>query len=167
MTLNSHHSKAVYSDCWITPKKFFDAFPRFDLDPCASDPMPWPSAQHMCTHSGLDIDWPGFATVWLNPPYSDIGSWMARLAEHGNGIALIAARTETQWFTESVWRKASALYFLIGRPTFHRPDGTPGRGNSGYPCILAAYGSHCAGLLKLCGPRVGPGVYMTAWDVTP
>lgn len=83
-------------------------------------------------------DWHG--RVWMNPPYGDeIGEWMTRLADHGNGIALVFARTETAWFFESVWRRAHAVFFFRGRISFYHVDGTQGDA-AGAPSCLVAYG---------------------------
>jgi len=62
------------------------------------------------------------------------------MAEHGNGIALIPARTETAMFYECVWGRADAVLFLQGRPHFHRVDGSRAPFNSGAPICLVAYG---------------------------
>lgn len=79
--------------------------------------------------------------VWLNPPYgSELKHWIRKLAEHGNGIALVPARTEVEsWFWPFVWEKASAILFLRGRLYFHRPDGSTA-GNAGHGSVLVAYG---------------------------
>ena len=63
------------------------------------------------------------------------------MASHGNGIALIPARTETKMFFSSVWGKASGILFLKGRPHFHYVDGTRAPFNSGAPICLIAYGA--------------------------
>ena len=76
----------------------------------------------------------------MNPPYSDAEKWLAKLADHGNGMALIFARTETQAFHRQVWARASGLLFLRGRLHFYRPDGTVGLRNAGAPSVLVAYG---------------------------
>src|SRR5690606_9313365 len=105
-------------------------------------------------HDGLTRDWKNpdgsNAFVWLNPPYSEIGPWMARLADHDHGIALVFARTETAWFFDSVWGRASAILFLRGRLHFCLPDGTPADANSGGPSVLIAYGSEAATRLHRC-----------------
>lgn len=67
--------------------------------------------------------------------------WMRRMAEHGNGIALIPARTETAMFYECVWRVADAVLFIKGRPHFHYVDGRRADFNSGAPICLVAYGA--------------------------
>lgn len=81
--------------------------------------------------------------------------WLLKLAYHGNGIALIPARTETEMFYESVWAKADGICFVQSRPHFHAAQDTTvshngkeipvGRGerfpfNSGAPIALVAYG---------------------------
>jgi hypothetical protein len=45
--------------------------------------------------------------VWLNPPYgTSTARWLARMAEHGNGIVLIYARVETRMFFDYIWDRA-------------------------------------------------------------
>ncbi len=73
---------------------------------------------------------------------------MQRLSKHGNGIALIFARTETNTFFNSVWGKAEAALFLKGRLTFYNVDGTKGHFNGGAPSILIAYGENNAQALR-------------------
>lgn len=90
---------------------------------------------------GLAADW-GRAFVWLNPPYSfEAWKWLARLADHGNGIALVFARTETAGFVDTIWKRADAVLFLHGRLHFHYPDGRRAAANSGAPSALVAYGA--------------------------
>lgn len=143
MTLTSHQRPHHgLSNVWLTPPEIMTALGHFDLDPCAApEPRPWPTADthYVEAQDGLSMPWSGF--VWCNPPFGpDAGRWLARMAEHGNGIALCAARTETRWFVSSVWNRAGAILFLHGRPHFHRPDGTRGAANSGVPICLIAYG---------------------------
>ena len=78
--------------------------------------------------------------MFCNPPYSLIGPFMAKAAAHGHGIALVFARTETAWWFESVWPKATSVLFLHGRLHFHHPDGTRAAANAGGPSALVAYG---------------------------
>ncbi len=128
---------------WLTPPVIIKALGRFDLDPCAHPNQPWKTAKRMISPpaDGLTYAWKG--RVWLNPPYGTDASheWLGRMAEHGNGIALIASRTETRWFHEHVWDAASSCLFLYGRLYYHRPDGTRAGGNAGHGLVLVAYGS--------------------------
>jgi len=66
---------------------------------------------------------------------------MRRMADHGKGTALIFARTETQTFFETVWRRAHGLLFLEGRLNFHLPNGQRAQANAGAPSVLCAYGA--------------------------
>ena len=138
---------------WLTPPDILAALGSFDLDPCAApEPRPWPTANRHITlpEDGLAAEWSG--RVWLNPPFGDeTGKWLAHMALHGNGIALAFARTDTVMFHAWVWRRADAVLFLEGRPTFHRPDGTRAKGNSGGPICLIAYGEDNADVLRTCG----------------
>jgi hypothetical protein len=94
----------------------------------------------------------GGGRVWCNPPFGrEAVKWMRRMAEHGNGIALLPARTETAMFYETVWPVADAVLFLKGRPHFYRPDGTRAPFNSGAPICLVAYGLHNAAALANSG----------------
>ena len=129
------------SEDWLTPPDLLAALGSFDLDPCAAVDQPWKTAYTQWTIQD-DAWWePWFGRVWLNPPYGrKTAVWVRRLAEHGNGIALIFARTETRlWFSE-IWFDADAVLFLRGRLRFHRPDGTLGKTTAGAPSALVAYG---------------------------
>jgi len=140
------------SDDWITPPHIVGALGRFDLDPCACVPQPWPCADrsYNLDDDGLTQPWRG--RTWLNPPYGARAEpFLARLAEHGDGIALLFARTETAMFHKHVWNKADALLFLKGRLHFHRPDGTRASGNAGGPSVLIAYGPENVSSLKNSG----------------
>ena len=126
---------------WLTPLEIINSLGPFDLDPCSPIVRPWDTAKvhYDSLVDGLSTPWAG--RVWLNPPYgNETGKWLARLAEHGDGIALVFARTETKMFFESVWGRADAVLFLRGRPHFHFPDGSRAKGNSGGPLCLIAYG---------------------------
>lgn len=142
----------VTTDSWITPKWLLDRLGGFDLDPCACDPQPWPTATRMVTEDedGLLL-WPWSGMVWLNPPYGrQLGMWLERLAMHNNGIALTFARTETRAFHDHVWPAASCLLFLKGRLNFCTPDGLPSQlgHNSGGPSVLIGYGSEAFDRLR-------------------
>ncbi len=140
------------TDTWLTPPEIIAACGPFDLDPCTPDVMPWKTATERYTvqDDGLTARWAG--AVWLNPPYGpETGKWLERLANHGDGIALVFARTETDMFFRYGWERADAMLFLRGRLHFHRPDGTRAKANAGAPSVLIAYGAECAEKLKTCG----------------
>jgi hypothetical protein len=90
--------------------------------------------------------------VWLNPPYGgQEAQWLAKLARHGQGTALIFARTETEAFQDEVFCKADALLYLRGRLHFHFPSGRRAKANAGAPSVLCAYGPDDAEMLRWCG----------------
>jgi hypothetical protein len=87
--------------------------------------------------------------VWLNPPFDryHVGKWINRLADHGNGICLVHARTEAAWF-QPIWRSADLIFFRSSRIKFCRPDGTEQPANSGAPPVFAAFGDEAAAHLE-------------------
>ena len=140
------------TDHWITPRHIVGALGRFDLDPCACIPQPWPCADtsYNLDDDGLVQPWNG--RIWCNPPYGPRAEpFLAKLAVHGDGVALLFARTETAMFHKYVWPIADALLFLKGRLYFHRPDGTRATGNAGGPSVLVAYGGENASALRDSG----------------
>ncbi len=141
------------TNVWLTPPDLLAALGEFDLDPCAvSEPRPWPTAKkhYVEEQDGLSLPWENKDRIFLNPPYGPhVGKWLDKLATHGNGIALIFARTETEAFHRYVWERASALFFFEGRLFFHRPDGQRAKHNGGAPSVLVAYDS----LKEMDGPN--------------
>lgn len=139
------------TDEWYTPKEIIDALGKFDLDPCAPVNPLWQTAEIMYNKNqdGLTKKWIG--RVWLNPPYSRplIEQFVKRLAEHGNGIALLFNRCDSKMFQDVIFEKATAMKFLRNSIRFFRPDGT--RGDSpGCGSILIAFGENNAEILKNC-----------------
>jgi hypothetical protein len=138
---------------WYTPAVVFDALGiAFDLDPASpgKDIVHWiPAAEHFTREqNGLTAPWAGRA--WLNPPYGkQTGRWLERLARHGNGIALVFARTDTKWFQKYA-PQADAVCFMAGRIAFVNSDeqasGYPGAGSA-----LLAYGVGSAAAVLRAG----------------
>ena len=147
-TIANHHD-------WITPKSIIDALGPFDLDPCRSLNQPWNCATtgYTVVDDGLSKNW--FGVVWMNPPYgNEIAKWVRRLADHGNGIALMFARTDTRWF-QDYCRNNSGMLFLRGRVRFY--DGqsrqfqrTGGGASATSPSVLVAFGDECGDRLRRC-----------------
>lgn len=154
MSLSSHQSARMKTDEWLTPPDILARLGCFDLDPCAPvlSRRPWSTADRHFTieDDGLSCLWHG--RVWMNPPFGrEAIHWMRRIAKHGDGIALIPARTETAMFYETVWGKADAVLFIEGRPHFYRVDGTRAPFNSGAPICLIAYGKENVAALERSG----------------
>ena len=138
------------TDIWLTPKNVLDDLGPFDMDPCAApEPRPWATASKMVSlpQDGLTEPWEGF--IWLNPPYGPrMFEWVQRLALHGNGIALLFARTETSAFMENVFKHATGLLFLRGRLAFHYPDGKRAKNSAGAPSVLVGFGAEAFARLQ-------------------
>lgn len=171
--MGSHQSAAMLKDEWLTPPEILSALggaESFDFDPCSPINRIWPTAKlhYTIVDNGLLKPWIGRG--WFNPPYGGpeiVGPWMRRIATHGRGTALIFARTETDLFFETVWKKATAVLFLRGRLFFHcscdmeferkgkppifRKAGEKAPANGGAPSVLIAYGEDDARILKSCG----------------
>ena len=120
------------TNSWYTPPEIVETLGPFDLDPCTDFNMPWRTAKVMLTkkHNGLTTHWAKRDFVFMNPPYTaeggtTIGDWMDKLAQHGNGIALIFARVDTKWFHRTVFNNPNATSMVIsdGRLKFCRHDG--------------------------------------------
>lgn len=107
-----------YSDEWYTPRWVFEALGEFDLDPCSPLRRPFDTAARHLTiaEDGLSAPWKG--RIWLNPPYSEVERWIAKMPRHGAGTALVFARVETGYWQDAIWPTASALLFPRGRLTF-------------------------------------------------
>ena len=141
----------MINDEWLTPPEIIEELGPFDLDPCSPVGRPWATARKHFTvrDNGLVQPWEG--RVWLNPPYgSHLARWLSKLADHGDGIALVFARTETAAFFSEVWGRADALRFIKGRLHFHHVDGTRARANGGAPSVLVAYGETNAEAIANC-----------------
>jgi hypothetical protein len=141
---------------WLTPPSIVHALGPFDLDPCSPKNRPWSTAAKHYTREDDGLAQPWAGRVWLNPPYgAGMDRWLAKLAEHGNGIAFIFARTETAFFQRYVWSKADALFFVAGRVSFHDVSGAISTGGSGAPSVLIAYGEQNVEALRRFKARRG------------
>lgn len=147
--MGSHQSAKMKNDEWLTPPEIIHSLGQFDLDPCSPINRPWTTALNHFTiqDDGLTQEWHG--RVWCNPPYgSEAAKWLDKLKRHGNGIALIFARTETRMFFNHVWEDADAIMFLQGRLFFFGVNGLQSKTNTGAPSCLIAYGYNNANILK-------------------
>lgn len=150
----THESTYNESKEWYTPPSIFKQLGVvFDLDPCApvvrSPKTYFVPARKWLTiiENGLTTEWNKKDFVFMNPPYgSDTPKWMKKLAEHKNGIALVFARTDTNWFHDYA-AKADIICFIRGRLRFYKPDGTVG-GTPGSGSMLLGYGIKAISAIK-------------------
>lgn len=173
---------------WLTDPPLIRALGAFDLDPCAPVPeiRPWDTAakHYDIETDGLLQSW--FGRVWLNPPYDNAiaGRFLSRMAEHGNGVALVYARTETENFFNYIWGGASSILFIRGRLSFweiqcavcgaggskhtekfecksYTPSKAAVRGSSaGAPSVLVAYGEENSRTIARAATTTIPGHWM-------
>lgn len=133
-------------DTTLTPLWIINSIGSFDLDPCAFDGHNTAKKLIILPKNGLTEKWEG--RVWLNPPYSNPKPFLERMVEHNNGIALILASVETEWFFNLIWNKATGIFFLKGRPKFLRSDKTEVQLMR--PTVLVSFGEECQELLEKC-----------------
>lgn len=136
---------------WLTPPELVKKLGHFDLDPCSPINPPFLHAENNFTviDDGLKKEWIG--RVYLNPPYGrGMELWLEKLKNHGNGIALIFARTETKCFFEHIWNDADALLFVKGRIKFYHISGKQA-GTPNAPSVFIAYGKKNAEILQNSG----------------
>lgn len=146
-----HPGNAAGKDEWLTPPEVVRSLGTFDLDPCAPINRPWDTARQHYTIRDDGLTSPWFGRVYCNPPYGrQTGRWLERCAHHGNAIALIFARTDTQAFHRWVWNRADALLFLDKRLMFYHVSGERGSDRAGAPSVLVAYGSTNVDTLRSC-----------------
>lgn len=129
---------------WYTPPWLFEQLGlEFDLDPCAPPGgIPWIPAKTFWSRKDNSLSRPWHGRVWLNPPYGPFTKpFLRKMNEHRNGIALVFARTDTQWFhNEAV--QADAMLFIAGRISFIRSNGS-GSTTAGAPSMLLAWNEDC------------------------
>jgi len=165
VTLGSHQRTVGASQVHLTPRWILRALGPFDMDPCAASPRPWDCARVNITEAqdGLSMTWTG--RVFLNPPFDryQVARWTRALAEHGDGIALLHARTEAGWF-DPLWDGADSILFMADRIKFCRPDGSEQPANSGAPPVLVAFGETNTEALRRSGTA---GRLVTVWEQLP
>lgn len=169
MNTNFQGSTEKGKDEWLTPPELVTSIGDFDLDPCQPVNPPFTHAKkgYNILDNGLLQKWEG--RVFCNPPYgNECGKWLKKCADHGNAVALVFARTETDMFFRHVWNKASGIIFIKGRIKFiewNVKNIIPGlfntkndvsvngvlgtsKSNAGAPSVLISYGIECADLLE-------------------
>jgi hypothetical protein len=143
----AHHGE---TNVWLTPPELVKALGEFDLDPCASYPRPWDLAKANWSleqdGDSLQKGWMG--RVWCNPPYGpNTKHWLKKCSDHGNAIALVFSRVETNGFFNA-WKTASAMLFLPGRLSFYTQDGQLSKGKPAANVLIAWGDDNAAALLK-------------------
>ena len=149
--MNTSFQRMESSDEWYTPKYIMAALGTFDLDPCAPS-REFYTAKECYTKEDDGLVKPWHNRVWLNPPYSRklIVPFIKKMAEHGNGVALIFNRMDIALWHDVIFPTAQAMLVLKGRLKFYRPDGSCGD-SAGCGSVLVAWGEDNAMALRNCG----------------
>lgn len=135
---------------WYTPPTIFeDMDVNFDLDPCHPvDRIEWIPVDRTFNieDDGLTQPWNGF--VWMNPPYGKYTkAWLEKMHKHRNGVALVFARTDTQWYHQYV-KYADAILFINKRVKFVDGLGKTAGSGAGSGSMLIAWGEKGIQALK-------------------
>lgn len=115
-------------DTWCTPPWLTEPLGSFDLDPCSNERSQVKSTLQFVLDLGIDglargeDVQPGWR-VFINPPYSDVGPWIAAY-KHTRFCFLLKLDTSTKWFAEL---HAATELILIPRRrvNFIPPPGVP------------------------------------------
>lgn len=113
------------TDMWATPQAFFDALDKefhFELDVCATRENAKCGLYFTKDDNGLAMPW-GHRTCWCNPPYGrEIGKWVKKAYESSKQgatvVMLLPARTDTAWFHDYIYYRATEIRFIRGRLKF-------------------------------------------------
>lgn len=134
------------TNTWLTPIELVEMLGEFDLDPCAY-PRHLLAKKMICLpEDGLKTKWEG--RVWLNPPYGrNIGLWLQKIRSHGNGIAIVFSRTETNWFQDA---DPDAIFLIKGRIKFINPEAKTITTNAGHGSCLLIYGKENIEAVRNC-----------------
>ena len=140
-------SPALFSsetENWATPQQIFDNLNyvfHFTLDPCSDE------FNHKCEKyytketNGLEQDWSG-NRVFCNPPYGrkQTGVWIKKCYDESKKpgtivVALIPARTDTQWFHDYIYKSNAETFFIKGRLKFG-----DGKDSAPFPSMIVIFG---------------------------
>lgn len=156
-----------------SPQWFLDWLPPIDLDPCFSPFSNVRPANYFNFDEHGDsfaLDWalPGIRTIFINPPYSDIQRWFAKMADSAVGdivvIGLVQAKPgETAWVRD-VWPRAQVVGVLPGRLKFDRPlkiKSQSGTFNSAVP--LWGSPERCAEVMRHIDQRAAGHKHAPIW----
>ena len=140
---------------WETPREFFGKLNRefnFELDVASNGDNAKCERYFTELENGLEQDWRG--NVFCNPPYGrEIGDWVKKAYDESlvntNGVIvlLIPARTDTRYWHDYIFNKASEIRFLKGRLKFEL-NGVS-KQSAPFPSAVVIYRSNDVGNSKV------------------
>jgi site-specific DNA-methyltransferase (adenine-specific) len=130
-------------DEWATPDELFETVDTefgFTLDVCATAKNAKCARYWTETDMPLWRDWTD-ERCWMNPPYSQIESWMAKafdtgLSGGGLVVCLVPSRTDVGWFWD--YARHGEVRFIRGRQWF--VDDEDNTGPAPFPSALVVFG---------------------------
>lgn len=145
-------------DHWTTPRDLFEQLNRefaFICDCAASEENALCDQRIGEEEDALTVDWPQEGWCFLNPPFSMLPEFLAKVWEQnllGARIVVLVPghRHEQRWFHDYVIDKADEVRIPRGRICYQAPEGIPS-GSPTFPSMVLVY-QHRA--------KVAPG---TAW----
>lgn len=115
------------SQTWNTPRPLFHAINQywnFSLDAACLASSALCSKFYTPEDNSLEQDW-GTETVWLNPPYNDLKTWLSKATDaYQKGatvVMLVPSRTDTQAFQDYAAKECDCICFIKGRLKFEDP----------------------------------------------
>lgn len=140
-------SKATKDD-YQTPTWIVEAFnehDHIDTDPCAGPGTEIGDRNYVEADDGLSHPWPG--VVFMNPPYSDKGTWLRRAVaeiEVGHAKRVYAltpdSTTTKSWWHGIIAKHATHVWFPKGRLKFYDPVQGKVLGNPSLGTSIACFG---------------------------
>mgnify|MGYP001170036786 FL=1 len=138
------------SNEWYTPNDLYEKLNmefKFNLDPCATKENAKCDKFYTKRDDGLSKKWSG--RVFVNPPYGrEIGKWVEKSYKESLTedvelvVMLIPSRTDTKYWHEWIFGKASVINFFKGRLKFG------GSNNSApFPSALVVFNKKSSGTM--------------------
>ena len=90
-------------DCYCTPLRIARRLPRVDYDPCSNSRSVINAVKSFARERGEDglrVSWEG-KSVGVNPPWSNIDPWSAKLWEADSFWFLVLDDPSTEWFANA------------------------------------------------------------------
>ena len=108
------------SDEWTTPQYLYDELDsefHFNLDPCSTDENCKCERHYTREDDGLKHSWGG-CSVFCNPPYSDIATWVEKCYREGTKdntivVLLIPSRTDTRYFHDFIYGRSEIRFVKV------------------------------------------------------
>lgn len=119
---------------YATPRWLYDRLHRefgFTLDPCPLDESAIAGAP-LFGRDGLARSWVG-ERVYCNPPYDNIGPWLAKAWQADLAVYLVPARTSSAWWHDFALG-CHEIRFVRKRLTFEGASNT-----APFPSVVLVY----------------------------